>query len=83
MEWNGGVDYWSGVLDWITGVPRPQMHNFHGYTNLIFERCKAGPWQRIDDLRILHGLASHDVRMRLLSETHLLTCILDLYSWLT
>ena len=24
MEWNGGVDYWSGVLDWTTGVPRPQ-----------------------------------------------------------
>ena len=22
MEWNGGVDYWSGVLDWTTGVPR-------------------------------------------------------------
>ena len=21
MEWNGGVDYWSGVLDWTTGVP--------------------------------------------------------------
>ena len=35
VEWNGGVDYWSGLLDWITGVPRPQMHtlvrNFHGY----------------------------------------------------
>ena len=26
VEWNGGVDYWSGVLDWITGVPRPQIH---------------------------------------------------------
>ena len=23
-EWNGGVDYWSGVLDWTTGVPHPQ-----------------------------------------------------------
>ena len=30
MEWNGGVDYWSGVLDWITGVPRPQVHNLLG-----------------------------------------------------
>ena len=19
MEWNGGVDYWSGLLDWTTG----------------------------------------------------------------
>ena len=27
MEWNGGVDYWSGVLDWITGVTRPQIPN--------------------------------------------------------
>ena len=25
MEWNYGVDYWSGVLDWSTGVPRPQI----------------------------------------------------------
>ena len=27
VEWNGGVDYWSGVVDWITGVPRPQIYN--------------------------------------------------------
>ena len=20
MEWNGGMDYWSGALDWSTGV---------------------------------------------------------------
>ena len=26
-EWNGGVDYWSGVLDWTTGVPRPQNYS--------------------------------------------------------
>ena len=19
MEWNSGVDYWTGLLDWITG----------------------------------------------------------------
>ena len=25
MEWNGGVDYWSGVLDWSTEVPRTQI----------------------------------------------------------
>ena len=25
MEWNGGMDYWSGALDWTTGVPRPQI----------------------------------------------------------
>ena len=25
MEWNGGVDYWSRVLDWSTEVPRPQI----------------------------------------------------------
>ena len=24
-EWNDGVDYWSGALDWTTGVPRPQI----------------------------------------------------------
>ena len=25
MEWNSGMDYWSGTLDWTTGVPRPQI----------------------------------------------------------
>ena len=25
MEWNGGMDYWSGTLDWTTAVPRPQI----------------------------------------------------------
>ena len=25
MEWNGGMDYWSGALDWTTGVPCPQI----------------------------------------------------------
>ena len=25
MEWNDGMDYWSGALDWTTGVPRPQI----------------------------------------------------------
>ena len=30
VEWNGGVDYWSGVLDWITGVPRPQIYRIAG-----------------------------------------------------
>ena len=25
MEWNGGMDYWSGALDWTTRVPRPQI----------------------------------------------------------
>ena len=29
MEWNGGVDYWSGALDWTTGVPRPQIGCIH------------------------------------------------------
>ena len=36
-EWNGGVDYWSGVLDWTTGVPRPQNYSrtlFHGLIQL-------------------------------------------------
>ena len=28
MEWNGGVDYWSGVLDWTTGVTRTQIYYF-------------------------------------------------------
>ena len=26
-EWNNGVDYWSGVLDWTTGVPCPQNYS--------------------------------------------------------
>ena len=29
MEWNGGMDYWSGALDWTTGVPRPQIGCIH------------------------------------------------------
>ena len=28
-EWNGGMDYWSGALDWTTGVPRPQIGHAH------------------------------------------------------
>ena len=83
VEWNGGwttgVEYWTGLLErhahkctiWFI---------FHGY-NLIFKLYKAGRSQRINDRASY--LASHDVRMRLLSETHLLTCILDLYNWLS
>ena len=37
MEWNGGVDYWSGVLDWNTGVPRPQIHSTQ-YTVNVYTR---------------------------------------------
>ena len=22
-DWNSGIDYWSGELDWTIGVPRP------------------------------------------------------------
>ena len=28
LEWSGGMDYWSGVLDWITEVPHPQNKQF-------------------------------------------------------
>ena len=31
MEWNDGVYYWSGILDWTTGVPRP-LHNLSKYS---------------------------------------------------
>ena len=24
VEWSCGMERWSGLLDWITGVPRPQ-----------------------------------------------------------
>ena len=33
MEWNGGMDYWSGALDWTTGVPRPQIGTVADITN--------------------------------------------------
>ena len=33
-EWNGGVDYWSGVLDWTTGVPRPQIYSIHVHSSV-------------------------------------------------
>ena len=37
MEWNGGVNYWSGVLDWTTGVPRPQNYSIsYTYTVVVF-----------------------------------------------
>ena len=39
-EWNGGVDYWSGVLDWTTGVPRPQIYSI-SYTYTV-------PWPHRD-----------------------------------
>ena len=50
MEWNGGVDYWSGVLDWITGV------HAHKISNLLDQQsgqqtrlsiAKAGDWNRL------------------------------------
>ena len=25
VDWNGGMEWWSGLLDWTTGVPRPQV----------------------------------------------------------
>ena len=25
LEWNDGLERWSGVLDWSTGVPHPQI----------------------------------------------------------
>ena len=27
VEWSDGMERWSGVLDWITGVTRPQIPN--------------------------------------------------------
>ena len=39
MEWNGGMDYWSGALDWTTGVPRPQIGCILGM-RIILSRSK-------------------------------------------
>ena len=39
VEWNGGVDYWSGVLNWSA---TPTNAQFGPAINLIFERQKAG-----------------------------------------
>ena len=33
MEWNSGMDYWSGALDWTTGVPRQQIGCILGHTH--------------------------------------------------
>ena len=33
MEWSTGVEYWTGVLDWTTGVPRPQNYS-HVYCSM-------------------------------------------------
>ena len=33
LEWNGGMDYWSGALDWTTGVPRPQIGCILGHAH--------------------------------------------------
>ena len=40
VEWNGGVDYWSGVLDCITGVPRSQIGQSAVATTSIFNTIK-------------------------------------------
>ena len=44
-EWNGGVDYWSGAMDWTTGVPRPQigcvlgMHKMLSSPRTVLNAC--------------------------------------------
>ena len=67
MEWNGGVDYWSGVLDWTIGVPRPQNYSrtlFHG---LILREttekqiksnlgCHAKPWGNVNSVEWNDGM---------------------------
>ena len=77
VEWNGGVDYWSGVLDWITRSATPINAQF-GPISMATNLTLRG-WQGMDELKTSLGdqvyLASHGVRMRLPSETHLLTCI--------
>ena len=46
-EWNGGVDYWSGALDWNTGVPRPQiscvlgMHKMSSSPRAVLNVCMS------------------------------------------
>ena len=40
MEWNGGMDYWSGALDWTTGVPRPQIGCILGHAHNT-KSCQA------------------------------------------
>ena len=39
MEWNGGMDYWSGALDWTTGVPRPQIGHAHNTMSFQAKDC--------------------------------------------
>ena len=33
VKWNGGMDYWSGALDWTTGVPCPQIGCILGHAH--------------------------------------------------
>ena len=33
VEWNDGMDYWTGLLDWTTGVPRPQIGCIFGHAH--------------------------------------------------
>ena len=58
VEWNDGMDYWSGARDWITGVPRPQfgcilghVHNTKLFQAKDCTKCRAG------------GRISHVVRL--------------------
>ena len=60
MDWNGGMERWSGLLEWSTGLDywsaTPTYAQFGPTsmaTNLIFKCYKAG-WQRIDELKTLH-----------------------------
>ena len=39
-EWNDGVDYWSGVLDWTTGVPRPQNYSISSMASYLEKQLK-------------------------------------------
>ena len=61
----GGLEWWNGTVEWSTGLDywsatptNAQFGPTSMATNLIFKRYKAGPWQRIDELKTLHGLAT-------------------------
>ena len=38
MEWNGGMDYWSGALDWTIGVVA------YLSMRIILSRSDREPW---------------------------------------
>ena len=46
LERRGGMDRWSGLLEWNTGVPRPQAYNSLADPIVIYCTTTTVPFHR-------------------------------------